>query len=67
MTPYRRNITKSKAGHYRLTLIDTQFKIKVTDKSGWSTAAQATMQAEQRLAAELATYVECAIAMRKGA
>ena len=65
MTPYRRNITKSKAGHYRLTLISTQFAIRVTDKSGWSTAAQATMQAEERLAAELATYVERAIAMQQ--
>ena len=55
---YRRNITKSKAGHYRLTLIDKQFKIRVTDNFGWSTAEQATIRGEERLAAELAKYVE---------
>lgn len=68
MTPtaYRRNITKSKAGHYRLTLIDTQFKIRVTDKFGWSTPEQAKIRSEERLAAELAVYVARAQAMRVG-
>ena len=66
MTPstYRRNITKSKAGHYRLTLISTQFKIRVTDQFGWSTSAQAKAMSEERLAAELAEYVARAVAMR---
>jgi hypothetical protein len=63
---YRRNITKSKAGHYRLTLIDKQFKIRVTDKFGWSTAEQATLRGEERLAAELAKYVERAASFRTG-
>jgi hypothetical protein len=62
---YRRNITKSKAGHYRLTLISTQFRVRVTDPYGWSTAEQARLQAEERLAAELAVYVERA-AERQG-
>ena len=66
-TTYRRNITKSRAGHYRLTLTSTQIQIRVTDKSGWSTPQQARAMAEERLAAELAAYVERAIAMNQGA
>ncbi len=61
-TTYRCNITKSRSGHYRLTLTSTQFKIRVTDKCGWSTAEQARAMAEERLAAELAAHVERAIA-----
>jgi hypothetical protein len=61
---YRRNITKSRAGHYRLTLTSTQVKIRVTDKLGWSTPQQAHVMAEERLAAELAAYVERAIASK---
>lgn len=63
---YRRNITKSKAGHYRLTLIDKQFKIRVTDNFGWSTPEQAKIRSEERLAAELAVYVARAAAHRAG-
>ena len=65
-TTYRRCITKSRSGHYRLTLINTQFRIRVTDDSGWSTAEQARIRAEERLAAELATYVQRAVE-RQGA
>lgn len=68
MTPtaYRRNITKSKAGHYRLTLIDKKIKIRVTDSFGWSTAEQATIRGEERLAEQLAIYVARAESFRAG-
>ena len=51
---YRRNITKSRAGHYRLTLIDKETLVKVTSTQKWSTADQAKREDEARLALQLA-------------
>lgn len=52
---YRRYITKSKAGHYRLTLRAIDVQIKVTDDNGWSTKEQA-LQAEPKLASRIQLY-----------
>lgn len=57
-TIYRRNITKSKAGHYRLTLISkVHAHLKVTSDYGWSTSQQAILQDEDKLADALAARV----------
>jgi hypothetical protein len=55
---YRRNITKSRAGLYRLTLIDKETGIRVTDEYGWNNAAQARAKGESRLAEKLAENVK---------
>jgi len=52
---YRRYITKSKAGHYRLTLKALDAPIKLTDDRGWSTKEQA-LQAEPLLAWRIEVY-----------
>lgn len=50
---YRRNITKSKSGHYHLTLICKTTGLKVTGDYGWSTPQQARNEEEPKLVVAL--------------
>ena len=54
---YRRNITKSKSGHYHLTLIDKATRERVSAGFGWGSPAQACREEETRLADRLADQV----------
>lgn len=56
MKSYRVNITKSRAGHYRLTLICKADRYLKVTGLGWSTPEQARIMDEEKLAAELDMY-----------
>lgn len=62
---YRKNITKSRAGHYRLTLIDRATRHRVTSGYGWNDAAQATAMDEARLAVKLAEELAASKLLRQ--
>lgn len=54
---YRRNITKSKSGHYHLTLIDKRTGLRQTGRFGWGTPETAKAQEETYCTEQLAERV----------
>lgn len=53
---YRRYITKSRSGHYHLTLIDKVTGLRQSGRYGWSNPAQARREEEEWCADQLAKH-----------